>query len=213
MNFDQNFPRKIPRQQRGWMTVLALEQAFVRVLMRHGDFQKVRVREVVALAGVGIGTFYDYFPNLQALAASAMRTRRDALISTLRKTMLRHADSAFGTLIDAMLDDGVEAALQQPKEWAALLVIERQVDDLRGFQAFHQGLQQTWVDAFRSHCPDASSQQIAAMAAMVHAITYGWCAQEILVFRGERTRLASRQELGLAVHGYLNTVLSASRPA
>lgn len=87
------------------------------------------------------------------------------------------------------------------------------MDDLRGFQAFHQGLQQTWVDAFRSHCLDASSQQIAAMAAMVHAITYGWCAQEILVFRGERTRLASRQELGLAVHGYLNTVLSASRPA
>lgn len=124
MNSDENVPRKTPRQQRGRMTVLALEQAFVRVLMLHGDFQKVRVREVVALAGVGIGTFYDYFPNLQALAASAMRTRRDALISALRKTMLRHADSAFGTLIDAMLDDGVEAALQQPKEWAALLVIE-----------------------------------------------------------------------------------------
>jgi len=213
MNSDENVPRKRPRQQRARMTVLALEEAFVRVLMLHGNFQKVRVREVVALAGVGIGTFYDYFPNLQALAASAMRTQRDALVSALRQTMLRHAGSAMSTLIDAMLDDGVEAALQKPKEWAALLVIERQVDDLRGFQAFHQGLQETWADALRSRCPETSLSQIAAMAAMVHAITYGWCAQEILVFRGERTRLASRQELGLAVKGYLNAILGASHPA
>lgn len=61
-------------------------------------------------------------------------------------------------------------------------------------------------------CNDASTPQIAAMAAMVHAITYGWCAQEILVFRGERSRLASRHELGLAVHGYLNAILGPSHP-
>ena len=44
------------------------------------------------------------------------------------------------------------------------------------------------------------------ISAMVHAITYGWCTQEILVFRGDRTRQASRQELGFAVHGYLETM-------
>jgi AcrR family transcriptional regulator len=69
MNFDKNVKRKAPRQQRARMTVRALEQAFVRVLMLHGDFQKIRVREVVELAGVGIGAFYGYFSNLQALAA------------------------------------------------------------------------------------------------------------------------------------------------
>jgi hypothetical protein len=52
MKFDLNIPRKAPRQQRGWMTVLSLEQAFVRILMLTGDFQKVRVREVVDVAGV-----------------------------------------------------------------------------------------------------------------------------------------------------------------
>lgn len=207
MNFDKKSPRRTPSQQRSLMTVLALEQSFVRVLMRHGDFQKIRVREVVELAGVGIGTFYDYFPNLQMLAASATRTRRDMLISSLRQTMVRHADSSLFTLIDAMLDECVQTALQQPKEWAALLVIERQVDDLQGFQDFHLGIQQTWADAFRSHCPSAHSLKITAMSAMVHAITYGWCVQEILVFRGDRTRQASRHELGLAVHGYLNVIL------
>ncbi len=210
MKFDQNAPRKIPRQQRGLMTVLSLEQAFVRVLMLTGDFQKVRVRDVVDIAGVGIGTFYDYFPNLQVLAASAMRTRRDALIRTLRQTMVRHADASFSTLIDAMLDDCVEMALQQPKEWAALMMIERQVEDLQGFRAFHMGIQQTWSDAFKSRYPAVPLSQITSMSAMVHAIAYGWCAQEILVFRGDRTRQASRQELGLAVHGYLNTVQSES---
>ena len=212
MKFDLNSQRKTPRQQRGLMTVLSLEQAFVRVLMLTGDFQKVRVREVVELAGVGIGTFYDYFPNLQVLAASAMRTRRDALILAMRQTMVRLADASLVTLIDALLDDCVETALQQPKELAALMVIERQVEDLRGFQAFHMGLQQTWADAFKSHDPAAPVLQITAMSAMVHAITYGWCTQEILVFRGDRTRQASRQELGAAVHGYLNTVRAQSQP-
>jgi AcrR family transcriptional regulator len=206
VNFDQNAPRKIPRQQRGLMSVLSLEQAFVRVLMLTGDFQKVRVRDVVDVAGVGIGTFYDYFPNLQVLAASAMRARRDSLIKTLRQTMIRHANASLSTLIDAMLDDCVEMALQQPKEWAALMMIERQVEDLRGFQAFHVGIQQTWVDAFESHGPALPLPQIKTMSAMVHAITYGWCTQEILVFRGDRTRQASRQELGSAVHGYLETM-------
>jgi AcrR family transcriptional regulator len=211
MKFDLNMPRKAPRQQRGWMTVQSLEQAFVRVLMLTGDFQKVRVREVVDVAGVGIGTFYDYFPNLQVLAASAMRSRRDDLIKTLRQTMVRHADASLTTLIDAMLDDCVEMALREPKEWAALLMIERQVEDLRGFQAFHIGIQQTWVDAFESHGPAVPVTEIKTMSAMVHAITYGWCTQEILVFRGDRTRQASRQELGAAVHGYLNTARAQSQ--
>lgn len=212
MKFDLNTPRKAPRQQRGLMTVQSLEQAFVRVLMLTGDFEKVRVREVVDVAGVGIGTFYDYFPNLRVLAASAMRARKDSLIKTLRQTMVRHADASLSTLIDAMLDDCVEMALQQPKEWAALLMIERQVEDLPGFQAFHLGLQQTWVDAFESHGPECSLPQIKTMSTMVHAITYGWCTQEILVSRGDRTRQASRQELGAAVHGYLNAVRTQSQP-
>lgn len=212
MKLNPNLQRRAPRQQRGLMTVQSLEQAFVRVLMLTGDFQKVRVREVVDVAGVGIGTFYDYFPNLQVLAASAMRTRRDGLIKTLRQTMVRHAQASRSTLIDAMLDDCVEMALQQPKEWAALLMIERQVEDLSGFQAFHLGLQLTWADAFKSHDPAAPLPQITAMSAMVHAITYGWCTQEILVFRGDRTRQASRHELGAAVHGYLNTVRALSQP-
>jgi AcrR family transcriptional regulator len=212
MKFDLNMPRKAPRQQRGLLTVLSLEQAFVRVLMLTGEFQKVRVREVVDVAGVGIGTFYDYFPNLQVLAASAMRARKDSLIRTLRETMLRHEAASLSTLIDAMLDDCVEMALQQPKEWAALLMIERQVEDLPGFQAFHVGLQQAWFEAFKSHGPAVPLPQIKTMSTMVHAITYGWCTQEILVFRGDRTRQASRQELGSAVHGYLSTVRTPSPP-
>jgi AcrR family transcriptional regulator len=211
MKFNDNVPRKAPRQQRSVMTVLSLEQAFVRVLMLTGDFQKVRVREVIDLAGVGIGTFYDYFPNLQVLAASAIRARKDSLIRTLRQTMLRHADASLSTLIDAMLDDCVEMALQQPKEWAALLMIERQVEDLPGFQAFHVGLQQAWFEAFKSHGPAVPLPQIKTLSTMVHAITYGWCTQEILVFRGDRTRQASRQELGSAVHGYLSNMRAQSQ--
>lgn len=61
--------RKRPVQQRSKITIGALQEAFVRVLIDRG-YEKMTIREVTAVAGVGIGSFYDYAPNLRALAAS-----------------------------------------------------------------------------------------------------------------------------------------------
>jgi AcrR family transcriptional regulator len=58
--------RRRPMQSRAYASSQALQEAFVRVLIEEG-FEKTTVREVTAVAGVGIGTFYDYFGNMDAL--------------------------------------------------------------------------------------------------------------------------------------------------
>ena len=203
---NESLTRKRPQQSRSQLTVLALEEAFVRVLIDRGGLDKVRVREVVDVAGVGIGTFYDYFSNLQALAASALRQRSESLTLRLRDTMAQHRTGPWTGLVHALLDDHIDVVLKNPKEIAGLPLIERQVFDLVSHQAFHRAFKDNWRDALQS-MGFADPLLLETTAAMLHAMTYGWCTQEILVFRGDRDRQQSRHALGLAVTGYLQAVM------
>lgn len=71
-------PRKTPSQRRSQVTVEAILDATLQVLRREGlaRFTTTRVAEV---AGVSVGTLYQYFPNKRALVAEVVR-RHMALI-------------------------------------------------------------------------------------------------------------------------------------
>jgi AcrR family transcriptional regulator len=58
-------PRKRPTQERSQHTVAAILEACVRVLDRDGD--ALTTTRVAELAGVSVGTLYQYFPNREAL--------------------------------------------------------------------------------------------------------------------------------------------------
>src|SRR4029077_21221254 len=75
--------RRRPVQSRAYASSQALQEAFVRVLVEQG-FEKTTIREVTAVAGVGIGTFYDYFGNMDALAALCIHRHIKALASAAR---------------------------------------------------------------------------------------------------------------------------------
>ena len=49
-----------PRQSRAKLTQEALQESFVRLLHDH-PANKITIREITDLAGVGLGTFYEYF--------------------------------------------------------------------------------------------------------------------------------------------------------
>src|SRR3979490_2978925 len=72
--------RRRPVQSRAYASSQALQEAFVRVLIEDG-FEKTTVREVTAVAGVGIGTVYDYFGNMDELAALGFHCRLSDCVS------------------------------------------------------------------------------------------------------------------------------------
>lgn len=59
-------PRKRPRQARSEQLVSAILEAAVRVLQREGAARFTTAR-VAELAGVSVGSLYQYFPNKQAI--------------------------------------------------------------------------------------------------------------------------------------------------
>src|SRR3569623_1610952 len=72
-------PRKLPTQERARRTYLAILQAGARILERHG-YEALTTNHVADLAGVGIASLYEYFPNKQALVAEIVRHVLAALL-------------------------------------------------------------------------------------------------------------------------------------
>lgn len=68
--------RKQPRQGRAKVTVDAILEATERVLAQRG-LEATTTTEVAEIAGVSVGTLYQYFPNKQSLVAAVIEARLD----------------------------------------------------------------------------------------------------------------------------------------
>ena len=55
-------PRKTPIQARSTVTVEAISEATIQVLLSHGA-ERLTTTRVAERAGVSVGTLYQYYPN------------------------------------------------------------------------------------------------------------------------------------------------------
>ena len=65
-------PRKRPAQQRSKATVRVIVEAAARILA-HDGYARTNVNRVAKLAGVSVGSLYQYFPSKEALVAEVAR--------------------------------------------------------------------------------------------------------------------------------------------
>jgi AcrR family transcriptional regulator len=59
-------PRKTPIQARSAVTVEAISEAAIQVLLSHGT-ERLTTTRVAQRVGVSVGTFYQYYPNKKSL--------------------------------------------------------------------------------------------------------------------------------------------------
>jgi len=100
--------RKAPRQQRSQATVDAVLEAATRVLGNRG-WAHFTTNEVAEVAGVSIGSLYQYFPNKLALAEAIRQRHLDAVLAALSAAGVLDKTSALAERV-ARLIDGVIAA-------------------------------------------------------------------------------------------------------
>ncbi|TAJ35223.1 MAG: TetR/AcrR family transcriptional regulator [Reyranella sp.] len=73
-------PRKKPSQTRSTVTVDAIVEATIRILRQDG-WAACTTTRVAALAGVSVGSLYQYFPNRNAIAVEIVRQRTRTYLS------------------------------------------------------------------------------------------------------------------------------------
>ena len=196
--------RKRPVQQRSKITIGALQEAFVRVLIDRG-YEKITIREVTAVAGVGIGSFYDYAPNLRALAASVIQKRCLDSVVLLRQSLVGQEGRPFAELADLMLQALIKEGFGRPKEWTALLLLERQVSSAAALKRVHEEFVGVWAEAIRMSSANVSSGKVINTARMAHAISYGWYSHDLLFYMDDPITSRSMADISKAITQFVES--------
>jgi AcrR family transcriptional regulator len=101
-------PRRQPKQRRALQTVEAVLDAAVRILQREGP-HALNTNRIAEVAGVSIGSVYQYFPDKGAIFAALHQRHIDEIDRVIAKTFLAHATSTLPELIRALVDTMVDA--------------------------------------------------------------------------------------------------------
>ena len=111
--------RKSPRQARSRATVDAILSAAARVLTREG-YAAFTTNRVAEVAGVSVGSLYQYFPSKEALIAALSQRHLDAIAATLRDVPAAMAGRPLPDVIHALIAANVAAHMIDPKLHAVL---------------------------------------------------------------------------------------------
>ena len=122
-------PRKQPRQARSQVTVDAIFEATIQVLLSEGP-QRLTTTRVADRAGVSVGTLYQYYPNKQALLYAVLQRHLvrvgDAVEAAARSTL--HAPLA--AMVAAVVEAYVRAKTERVDEARALYAVAGEIDSM-----------------------------------------------------------------------------------
>lgn len=194
--------RKKPVQSRSQMTLTSLQDAFVRVLIDKG-YEAMTIREVAAVAGIGIGTFYDYAPNMRSLAASTINQRCMSAAHKLKDFVEVQDGLTLEKMVQALLGKLCELGFSTPREWTAILLLERQVSSASALRKIHEEYASIWELALRNSNFSIPEYAIKSIARMAHAISYGWYSHDLLFYLDQPRESRTIEEIGDAIVGFI----------
>ena len=140
-------PRRKPSQSRAWVTSGAIQDAFVLLLVER-DYEKVSMREIANVAGVGLGTLYVYFPGKSSIAAVTVRSWLRKQAATLAAAAEATALCTLEQTVRALAAAHVRALLGQATEWRALLYLERRISSPASYREIFREFVRLFRDAF-----------------------------------------------------------------
>src|SRR5580704_12299536 len=125
--------RRKPTQRRARQTVDAILDAVVRVLKREG-FGAVTTNRVAEVAGVSIGSVYQYFPDKGAIFVALHQRHIEEIDRVVQITLVEHAASSLDVLMTAMIEAMIEAHRSDPELYELLFSeVPHRADGTRDF--------------------------------------------------------------------------------
>lgn len=101
-------PRKAARQDRSQATVDAILEAATR-LFADGGLEKVTTNQIAELAGVSIGSLYQYFPGKQAILGQLIDRHSEQTIAVLLAKLGEFADRPIAGVLREIVEILLEA--------------------------------------------------------------------------------------------------------
>lgn len=107
-------PRKKALQERSRATVDALVEATARVLVREG-FEKTSTNRIAEIAGVSVGSLYQYFPSKEALVATVIERHNEKIMGLVRTTLAEITDMPIEKAMRRLVTVAIDAHRINPE--------------------------------------------------------------------------------------------------
>ena len=107
-------PRKEASQERSRATVNALVEATARILVKEG-FDKASTNRIAAVAGVSVGSLYQYFPSKEALVATVIDRHQQEIMQVVRGELAQAASQPIEQGVRTLVAVAVKAHRVDPK--------------------------------------------------------------------------------------------------
>ncbi len=174
--------RRKPRQSRAKLTQEALQESFVR-LLHERSAAEITIREITNLAGVGLGTFYEYFAKKEDLLALTIHLQVKQHAEHLKSYAQQQLELSTVVEINRYIATIIQFQLQQIQAqqwlWAQTFLLERQVSHIETYQKSYSMMLQMWQQIFAPVIHNAELQ--LRLALNLHRISYGFISQSLLI--------------------------------
>src|SRR5690242_10030250 len=115
-------PRKTPVQARSTVTVQAISEATIQVLLDRGA-DRLTTTRVADRAGVSVGTLYQYFPNKQSLLHAMLEDHLENVASAVEAACHQACHQTLEEMIRQLVEAYVDAKMKRMNISVALYKI------------------------------------------------------------------------------------------
>jgi AcrR family transcriptional regulator len=211
----QTNPRKAASQERSRSTVDALLEATARVLLNEG-YDRASTNRIAEVAGVSIGSLYQYFPSKEALVAGVIDRHTQQVSQVTRNAVVKMAASPIEVAAREFVSLGIEGHRVNPKLHAVLSEQIPRVGRLENIEAnLREGyaLVRGYLEAHRDEI-DVADLDLAAfvLVTVVEALTHAAVLRRPDILTGEKARQFVDEVTRLVVR-YLQTSRSDNQEA
>ena len=168
-------PRKTASQRRSHLTVDAIVEATARVLVREG-YDRASTNRIAAVAGVSIGSLYQYFPSKEALVAAVIERHTRKLEQVASSALLRAAARPIDIAARELVTAAIEGHRVDPKLHRVLaeeVPSTGRLENMDAAQGSRRALVRNYLEAHRGEI-DVADLDLAAfiLVTAVEALTH-----------------------------------------
>ena len=167
--------RRRPKQRRSRQTVDAILEAVIRLLKRRGA-NAITTNRIAEIAGVSIGSVYQYFPDKRAIFVALHQRHVDSIDRMIQSKLVEHAASPLKDLVRAMVEGMVEAHETDPELYELLFAqVPHRADGTQEFAVRLHGVFRLAIAA-RAHQMKKSrdlDKVVFVVTHMVDALSHG----------------------------------------
>jgi AcrR family transcriptional regulator len=146
-------PRKYASQERSRATVDALIEATARILVREG-FDKASTNRIAEMAGVSVGSLYQYFPGKEALVAAVMERHNRELMQVIRDALAEVAALPMEQAVRTLVAAAIKAHRVDPKLHRVLAEQIPRTGRLENIETFNRESYALFRAYLEAHCDE-----------------------------------------------------------